>query len=123
MSSVPHKNNSTIKGKRRTIDSITVPLLGSVPPARSLNLGYFDSRLYTMKQNKTESIQSATVPTNSIQSYRQYNISPLIEGLDSNSSWTSLISNLVVLLDKIQPDIIILPHPKLDRHVDHKLSA
>jgi hypothetical protein len=111
------------KGKRRTIDSITVPLLGGIPPERSLNLGYFDSRLYTMKQNKSDYIKSTTVPTNSIQSYRQYNVSPLIEGLDSNSSWNSLVNNLVTLLDKIQPDIIILPHPKLDRHMDHKLSA
>jgi len=111
------------KGKRRTIDSITVPLLGSVPPTHSLNLGYFDSRLYTMKHNKSESIQSTTVPENSILSYRQYNVSPLIKGLDTDASWTSLVNNLVTLLDKIQPDIIILPHPKLDRHIDHKLST
>jgi len=111
------------KGKRRTIDSITVPLLGSVPPVHSLNLGYFDSSLYAMKHNKSESIQSTTVPKNSILSYRQYNVSPLIKGLDTNSSWTSLVNNLVTLLDKIQPDIIILPHPKLDRHIDHKLST
>jgi len=112
-----------MKGKRRTIDSITVPLLGGIPPQRSLNLGYFDSRLYTMKHNKDDSIASTTVPNNTVESYRQYNVSPLIKGLDTHSTWNSLVHNLVRLLNKIQPDIIILPHPKLDRHMDHKLSA
>ncbi len=117
------KKQYLAKGKKRTIDSITVPLWGGILPQRAINLGYFDSRLYTMEQNKTEKIHSAHNTTKDINTFRQYNTSTLLQDLNSSTSWNSLVTDLTLLLNKIKPDIIISPHPRLDKHSDHKLTT
>ena len=117
------KSQFFAKGKKRTLDSIMVPLLGGIPYEQCVNLGYFDSKLSTMRSHKSIEIQGAYTKTTDINTFRQYNVSSLLNNLDSLSTWNSLVNNLTDLLNRIKPDIIVTPHPKLDRHTDHKLSS
>ena len=111
------------KGELRTWDSITVPLLGGIPPDNILNLGFFDLSLQKMFNEKSKEIGGVFTDISDINTFRKQNISGLARGLTGNSSWNSLVENLVYLLEKIKPDIIVTPYPALDTHPDHKLTT
>lgn len=111
------------KGQVRTWNSITVPLLGGVPPEQAINLGFFDSTLKRMFIDKSKVVPSVFTKSSDINIYRKMNVSSLSDGLSGVSSWESLIENLVYLLAKINPSVIIAPYPALDSHPDHKFSS
>lgn len=111
------------KGKIRTLDSITVPLLGGVLPQKCINLGYFDHTLRTMHNNKLKQIKGEYTKLLDINTFRRYNVSSLLKEINASSTWPSLIHDMTTLLNKIKPDIIVTPHPKLDRHSDHIFST
>ncbi|CAA6819766.1 MAG: Unknown protein [uncultured Sulfurovum sp.] len=117
------KNQHIAKGKKRTIDSLTVPVYGGVHPDNLINLGFFDSKLYTMFQSKTSEVSAKYIDSKNIDIFRQYNISPLAKNLNGKSNWLSLVNNLRYILDTVKPDVIITVHPELDSHVDHKYSS
>jgi len=111
------------KGELRTWDSLTVPLLGGIPPEHMVNLGFFDLSLQKMYENPSEEVAGYYTGITNIETYRKQNISPLAKGLDGNSSWHSLVDNISYLLDRIKPDIIVTPYPALDTHPDHKFTT
>jgi len=111
------------KGELRTWNSVTVPLLGGIPPEHILNLGFFDRSLIKMVNDKSKEVGGYYTDTLDINTYRKQNISKLATGLSGNSSWNSLVENLTYLLEKIKPDIIVTPYPALDTHPDHKLTT
>lgn len=111
------------KGKLRTLNSITVPLLGGIPYENSLNLGFFDSTLRRMHENDTLVVPSVFTKTSDINTYRKLNVSKLKNGLTGVSNWKSLVQNLKFLLDTIKPDVIVSPYPLIDYHPDHKYTT
>lgn len=111
------------KGKLRTWNSITVPLLGGIPPEQTVNLGFFDDTLKTMFEDKFKLIGGLYTNTLDINTYRKQNVSSLSAGLFGDSSWNSLVENLSYILEEVKPDIIVTPYPALDRREDHKLSS
>jgi len=111
------------KGELRTFDSITVPLLGSVPSEQILNLGFFDLSLQKMFHDKDKEVGGFYTNILDINTYRKQNLSGLATGLKGNSSWNSLVENIKYLLEIIKPDIIVTPYPALDTHPDHKLTT
>lgn len=111
------------KGQLRTWNSITVPLLGGIPPEQSINLGFFDSTLKRMFQDKSKIIPAIFTKISNISTYRKINVSSLSNGLSGVSNWESLVNNLRYLLAEIHPSIIIAPYPALDSHPDHKFSS
>ncbi len=110
-------------GQLRTWDSITVPLLGGVPPERSVNLGFFDGTLSAMFAEKSRAVGGLDSGISDIGTFRKLNVSSLCSGLSGDASWNSLVANLGHLLATIKPDIIVTPHPAVDRHPDHKLAS
>lgn len=117
------KEQYLAKGKKRTIDSITVPLYANIPPEHSINLGFFDSSLYNMFGDKLSKFKGKYTDVEDINTFRKYNISSLAKDLNGTSTWSSLVENLSILLKKISPDIIVTPHHALDKHADHKYSS
>ncbi|SFV71605.1 hypothetical protein MNB_SV-13-1454 [hydrothermal vent metagenome] len=111
------------KGKKRLIDSITVPLHGGVVPEKCVNLGFFDGKLREMFFKKTQNSHNTYLKTEDINTFRQYNVSSLTQTLTGTSNWVSLVNNLRHLLDKLKPDIIISPHHYLDNHGDHQFTT
>ena len=111
------------KGELRTWNSITVPMLGGIPPEQTINLGFFDATLKTMFSDKSKPVSGLYTSISDITYFRKQNVSTLSSGLHGKSDWNSLVTNIEYILKTIKPDIIIAPYPALDRHYDHKLSS
>lgn len=111
------------KGRLRTWNSITVPLLANVDYENSINLGFFDSTLHTMYKNKSNSVRSPFAKHSNVDTYRKINISSLKDSLVGTANWNDLVRNLSFLLKKFSPDIIVTPYPAIDLHKDHQYST
>ena len=111
------------KGRIRTWNSLTVPLLGGIKADHILNLGFFDGTLMEMYREKNSIVQGIFTGTSDINTFRKQNISTLSAGLSGVSNWSSLIDNLVYLLEETDPDIIVTPLPAMDYNNDHKYGT
>jgi hypothetical protein len=111
------------KGKLRTWNSLTVPQLGGIPHEQTLNLGYFDGTLAAMFEDPSTPISGLYTRTKDINTFRKQNVSSIVDGLNGGPDWNSLVGNLQYLLEVIKPDVIVTPHPAMDRHKDHKYST
>lgn len=111
------------KGRIRLIDSITVPWLGGIPPDRAFNLGYFDARLAEMHDKPTAVIPEMYGPNTDIGAYLKYNIGSLLPKRTRASTWTNLVDDLATVLRKVNPALIVAPHPQLDSHRDHQFTT
>jgi len=120
---INRKNHFIKKGKIRTWNSITVPLLAGISPDRVLNLGFFDGTLETMFKVNPANVKALYTGLSNIDVFRNQNISPLVTLLRGGADWNSLVENFENLLNRIQPDIIVTPYPVLDRHPDHKFTS
>ena len=111
------------KGRIRLIDSITVPWQGGIPPDRTFNMGYFDARLAEMHDKPTAVIPEMYSPNTDIGAYLQYNIGSLLPKRSRASKWTNLVDDLETVLKKVNPAVIVAPHPQLDSHADHQFAT
>ena len=111
------------KGRIRLIDSITVPWLGGIPPARAFNMGYFDARLADMHDKPSAVIPEMYGPNTDIGAYLKYNIGALLPKRPRESRWTNLVDDLDTVLRRVGPALIVAPHPQLDSHVDHQFTT
>jgi LmbE family N-acetylglucosaminyl deacetylase len=108
------------KGYLRAVDSVTVPWQGGIPPERCFNLGYFDARLRTMHEKPRETIAELYGPNQDVSVYRRANIGRLLPTGPRANSWAHLVEDLVAVLKKVEPAIVVTPHPFLDNHADHQ---
>jgi hypothetical protein len=113
----------TIKGHLRFWNSITTPLQAGIRSERILNLGYFDGTLTRMYADSNSIIKSEKINTADINFFRKNNVSPLLNDIQGASNWKSLVADMVFLIEQVQPDIIVTPHPNLDLHGDHKITT
>jgi LmbE family N-acetylglucosaminyl deacetylase len=111
------------KGRIRLIDSITVPWLGGIPPERAFNMGYFDARLAEMYGKPAAVIPEMYSPNTDIGVYLKYNIGSLLPKRPRASTWTNLVDDLATVLKKVNPAVIVAPHPQLDSHADHQFAT
>ena len=111
------------KGKLRVWNSITIPMLGNVMPEHAINLGYFDSTLQQMAQDKRKSVHSLYTDIDDVNYFRKQNLSSLTPVSSGKANWQSLVSDLKQILLTFHPDIIVTPYPAIDSHPDHKLST
>lgn len=111
------------KGYLRAVDSVTVPWQGGVPPERCFNLGYFDARLAEMHANPAVPVRELYGPNQDVAAYRRANIGRLLASGTRTNSWVHLVEDLVTVLRKTKPGLIVMPHPGLDTHLDHQFVA
>jgi GlcNAc-PI de-N-acetylase len=102
---------------------VTVPWQGGIPPERAFNLGYFDARLYEMYQSPEKIIPELYGPNENVVPYRRANIGKLMPIQSRTNSWKHLVDDLESILRKVKPDIIVMPHPSLDSHLDHEFTS
>jgi LmbE family N-acetylglucosaminyl deacetylase len=112
-----------LKGYLRSVDSVTVPWQGQIPPDRTFNLGYFDARLLTMYQSPDQVIPEFYGPNEDVAPYRRANISKLLSNGSRTNTWNHLVEDLTQILRKVDPSIIVMPHPWLDSHLDHEYAS
>jgi LmbE family N-acetylglucosaminyl deacetylase len=111
------------KGRIRLIDSITVPWLGGIPPERAFNMGYFDARLAEMYGKPTAVVPEMYGPNTDIGAYLKYNLGSLLPKRSRASTWANLVDDLEAVLKKVNPAVILAPHPQLDSHADHQFAT
>jgi len=111
------------KGYLRAVDSVTVPWQGGIPPERCFNLGYFDARLRTMRERPGEVVAELYGPNQDVAAYRRANIGQLLPRGPRTNSWPHLVEDLVAVLNKVKPAIVVAPHPFLDYHADHRYAT
>ncbi|HEX6241064.1 MAG TPA: PIG-L family deacetylase [Polyangiales bacterium] len=111
------------KGTLRTIDSVSVPWLGGVPPQRCVNLGYFDEQLEAMHASPRAPVREAYRDNRDVGVYRRFNLSSLVPRGAREARWDHLVQDLTSLLRKVQPQLLVAPHPQLDSHADHAFTT
>jgi LmbE family N-acetylglucosaminyl deacetylase len=111
------------KGRIRLIDSITVPLQGGIPPERAFNMGYFDARVAAMYEKRDEVVPEMYRKNSDINVYRQANIGSLLPKRTRESKWSNLVDDTLSVLKKVNPSVIVAPHPQLDTHRDHQFTT
>ncbi len=111
------------KAKMRFFNSITTPLLGAIPPSHCVNLAYYDATIQKMFQDSTKTFSSYSFDIDNTLVFRNLNVSPLSPITDGTANWASLVRDFRLLIRKIQPDIIVTPHPQIDEHTDHQYTT
>jgi len=111
------------KGFLRSVDSVTVPWLGGIPPDRTYNLGYFDARLRDMHGGPDQTFPELYGPNDDVSVYRRANVGSLLPKASRANSWTHLVEDLASILEKVRPGRIVMPYPQLDDHADHQYTT
>ena len=112
-----------LKGYLRAVDSVTVPWQGNIPPERTANLGYFDGRLDAMYSAPRQTFPEVYGANTDVALYRRVNLSKLVSSAARSNSWQHLVEDLVEVLRKVNPGIVVMPDPRLDIHPDHEFTS
>ena len=112
-----------LKGYLRAVDSVTIPWQGNIPPERTANLGYFDGRVDAMYLAPQQTIPEVYSANTDVALYRRANLSKLVSSAARSNSWQHLVEDLVEVLRKVNPGIVVMPDPRLDTHPDHEFTA
>jgi LmbE family N-acetylglucosaminyl deacetylase len=113
----------TLRGEVRTWDALTVPLWGGVTPDKVVSLGYLT---YSLKAFHEAASAGSPVPdaiSRVPAAYRQGALEDLLGNRQATPEWNSVVADLVAVLDRIQPDVVVSPHPLLDDHTDHQYTT
>ena len=95
---------------------------GRIPPERAFNMGYFDARLAEMHDKRDAVVPEMYRPNTDINVYRRENIGSLLPLRPRESKWGNLVDDMLALLKKVKPAVIVAPHPQLDTHRDHQFT-
>ncbi len=112
-----------LKGYLRAVDSVTVPWQGNIPPERTANLGYFDGRVDEMYRVPGQTFPEVYSANTDVARYRRANLSKLVSSAARSNSWQHLVEDLVEVLRKVNPGIVVMPDPRLDAHPDHEFTS
>ena len=112
-----------LKGYLRAVDSVTVPWQGNIPPERTANLGFFDGRLEAMYPAPQQAIPEVYGANTDVALYRRANLSKLVSSASRSNTWQHLVEDLVEVLRKVNPGIVVMPDPRLDTHPDHEFTS
>lgn len=110
------------KGRIRTIDSLAVPLLGGLRPKAVRNLGYYDGTLRALFVERPNTVEPKFAVLEEPGYFRRFNFEDLCNR-PFESSWGALVADLILELETVRPEVIVVPHPYLDRHIDHHFTA
>ncbi|MCU7648776.1 PIG-L deacetylase family protein [Pseudomonas piscis] len=108
-----------LKGSLRAWDSISVPLWAGVPQERCVQLGYFCLQLAAMQAAPEQPVGSREADMLDTRPFRRFNQLGLASDAKGIPSWQNLVQDLVELIEHIQPQVIVVPHPHFDPHPDH----
>lgn len=111
------------KGKIRTLDSLTVPLLAGLETGQVKNLGYYDATLERLWRQRPSTVPTTLAELDDPAYFRKLNFDRELRDRRFVSTWPLLVEDLLNELETVQPDIVVAPHPFLDRHGDHKFTA
>lgn len=112
-----------VKGWIRTLDSLLVPRIGGVVAPRARNLGYYDATLHRLYARPDEFVAAPYAELPSAGWFRTLNEDGALAEKPFEGTWRSLVSDMKDELERVRPEIVVLPHPQLDAHRDHQYTA
>jgi LmbE family N-acetylglucosaminyl deacetylase len=112
-----------LKGRLRSWDSQVIPLWGSVPVNRCVQLGYYCLQLPSMALEPAKPFGSRESGDSDVRPVRWQNPFSLPADADGEPTWYNLVADLAALLEHYRPEVIVTPHPELDPHSDHVAST
>lgn len=108
-----------LKGRLRAWDSLAVPRWAGVPAERCVQLGYFCLQLPAMQAAPDQPCGSREADMSDIRPFRQLNPFTLPADADGAPTWNNLLADLRALLERARPDVLVMPHARIDPHPDH----
>jgi LmbE family N-acetylglucosaminyl deacetylase len=117
------RRRQTILGKVRVWDSIAVPLWGGLDLGRACNLGYFDGTLSWMYDHPEQEAISPSMHSSDMKMFRLCPWAGPLQAEWPKATWRNLVSDLAYVLKSLKPQVIVLPHPLLEVHPDHRYAA
>ena len=112
------------KGRTRVWNSLAVPSLGGLSADRSANLGYFDETLQAMQQKPNVPVASSHTSARGLDAFGQAASAPwVISRAAREATWDNFVADLVHVIQQVNPGVIVAPYPRLDGHLDHKMST
>lgn len=115
--------NSLQKAKLRTMDALSVGLLGDVDIKNNLTLGYFGGSLEWMYKNQNQNATSIVKDFNNNNLYRKVSHSDINLPLNIKATYKAFLNDLKEILIQTKPQIILTPHPSIDSNSDHKYTT
>lgn len=112
-----------LKGRLRAWDSRAIPLWAGVAPENCLQLGYYCLRLQEMRSAPDKAFASRESGEQDIRTVRRGNPLVLPGDRDGKATWRNLVADLAACLEHYRPQCILLPHPELDPHADHRATG
>jgi len=113
-----------LRGEMRVWDSLFVPQMGGVGPDRTVNLGYETYTLAKLHDQARGGVGDERLPASGVVGpYRQGAVQNLLGGRSASQEWSSVVTDLVALIEATRPDFIVAPHPALDAHSDHQYTT
>ncbi len=121
---IPPDKRARWAASLRVADSLIVPGMGGVPPARRANLVFPDGALEAMYREPSrpfslagdgateeeEPLRCRLRSTNNLEQWRSGR---------ADCTWNELVEELRWTLESTRPDIVVCPHPLIDIHPDH----
>jgi len=71
----------------------------------------------------TQTVPEVYGPNTDVALYRRANLSTLVSGSARSNNWRHLVEDLAEVLRKVNPEIIVMPDPRLDTHLDHEFTS
>jgi LmbE family N-acetylglucosaminyl deacetylase len=112
-------DRNELQARLRVWDSLVVPRWGGVDSEHSMNLGYFTGTLESMHAEPAGVVPNPSTGSTDVDHWRSYNRTSLLRERPAISTWGSLVEDLTDLAARIEPSIIVAPHPALDANRDH----
>jgi LmbE family N-acetylglucosaminyl deacetylase len=113
-----------LRGEMRVWDSLFVPQMGGVGPDRTVNLGYETYTLAKLHDRARDGVVGVDLPASgAVGPYRQGAVQTLLGVRPATHEWSSVVADLVALVETTRPDLIVAPHPALDAHSDHQYTT
>jgi len=113
----------TLRGRLRTWDSLVVPTWGGVDPTRIVNLGYWNGSLTYLYRRRFAGAVPAAIARQNPNSFRSGAVAELLGGRVATATWRSLVEDLRVLMEAVDPELIVAPHPAIDAAEDHRFTT
>ena len=111
----------SLEAKLREWDSMVVPTMGGLSPNRSINLGYFTTHLETMRRAPLDVVKNRERRSATVLGSRSRE--SMLSLRPSVSTWENLVGDLVSIIGRVAPTVIVFPHPALDANRDHIFTA
>jgi LmbE family N-acetylglucosaminyl deacetylase len=117
--SVDQHHRRRTKAKLRVWDSLAVPIWAGLSADRSINLGFPDGKLASLRERPDLALEQPVSRAEAEGRLKPGQDRAPRAGGRGPATWNNLVAELAEILRGVAPTAIVAPHPLLDSHPDH----